>query len=83
MLGAALALAEMPILRKVIHWPALALYSTLLAASFTLLIWGFQPDWPRADVRHIRHVFLRATHMQSIQVLGPSGPNCRRTQQLN
>lgn len=43
MLGAALALPEMLILRKIIPWPALALYSTLLAASFTLLGWASNP----------------------------------------
>lgn len=38
---AALSLPEMLILRKVIRWPALAIYGALLAASFTLVGWGF------------------------------------------
>jgi uncharacterized protein len=38
---AALSLPEMLILRKVIRWPALAIYSAILAASFTLVGWGF------------------------------------------
>ncbi len=38
---AALSLPEMIILRKVIKWPALALYAGVLAISFTLVGWGF------------------------------------------
>lgn len=38
---AALSLPEMLILRKVIRWPALALYSGVLALAFTLVGWGF------------------------------------------
>lgn len=38
---AALSLPEMLILRKVIRWPALALYAAVLAISFTLVGWGF------------------------------------------
>ena len=38
---AALSLPEMLILRKVIKWPALALYAAVLAVSFTLVGWGF------------------------------------------
>ena len=38
---AALSLPEMLILRKVIRWPALALFSGVLALSFTLVGWGF------------------------------------------
>ncbi len=38
---AALSLPEMLILRKVIRWPALALYAAILALSFTLVGWGF------------------------------------------
>ncbi len=38
---AALSLPEMLILRKVIRWPALALYATVLAFAFTLVGWGF------------------------------------------
>ncbi|MBK1649434.1 permease [Rhabdochromatium marinum] len=38
---AALSLPEMIILRKVIRWPALALYVAVLAVSFTLVGWGF------------------------------------------
>ena len=38
---AALSLPEMLILRKVIRWPALAIYGAVLAASFTLVGWGF------------------------------------------
>ncbi len=34
---AALSLPEMLILRKVIRWPALAIYATVLAVSFTLV----------------------------------------------
>jgi uncharacterized membrane protein YraQ (UPF0718 family) len=38
---AALSLPEMLILRKVIRWPALAIYATVLAVAFTLVGWGF------------------------------------------
>jgi len=38
---AALSLPEMLILRKVIRWPALALYACVLAVAFTLVGWGF------------------------------------------
>jgi uncharacterized membrane protein YraQ (UPF0718 family) len=38
---AALSLPELIILRKVIRWPALALYVAVLAVSFTLVGWGF------------------------------------------
>ena len=38
---AALSLPEMLILRKVIRWPALALYASVLAIAFTLVGWGF------------------------------------------
>ena len=38
---AALSLPEMLILRKVIQWPALALFATVLAIAFTLVGWGF------------------------------------------
>ena len=38
---AALSLPEMLILRKVIHWKALAIYATVLAVAFTLVGWGF------------------------------------------
>jgi uncharacterized protein len=38
---AALSLPEMIILRKVIQWPALALYAGVLAVSFVLVGWGF------------------------------------------
>ncbi|MGC1955337.1 MAG: permease, partial [Gammaproteobacteria bacterium] len=38
---AALSLPEMLILRKVIHWPGLALYAGVLAAAFVLVGWGF------------------------------------------
>lgn len=38
---AALSLPEMIILRKVIKWPALALYASVLAVAFTLVGWGF------------------------------------------
>ncbi len=34
---AALSLPEMLILRKVIRWPALAIYATVLAVAFTLV----------------------------------------------
>ena len=38
---AALSLPEMLILRRVIRWPALALYAAVLAVAFTLVGWGF------------------------------------------
>lgn len=38
---AALSLPEMLILRKVIRWPALALYASILAIAFMLVGWGF------------------------------------------
>lgn len=38
---AALSLPEMIILRKVIRWPALALFAAVLAVAFTLVGWGF------------------------------------------
>lgn len=38
---AALSLPEMLILRKVIRWPALALYAGILAVAFMLVGWGF------------------------------------------
>jgi hypothetical protein len=38
---AALSLPEMIILRKVIRWPALALYAGVLVAAFILVGWGF------------------------------------------
>jgi len=38
---AALSLPEMLILRKVIQWPALVLFATVLAIAFTLVGWGF------------------------------------------
>ncbi len=38
---AALSLPEMLILRKVIRWPALAIYAGVLAVAFTLVGWGF------------------------------------------
>lgn len=38
---AALSLPEMLILRKVIRWPALAIYASVLAMAFTLVGWGF------------------------------------------
>lgn len=38
---AALSLPEMIILRKVIRWPALAIYAGVLAVSFILVGWGF------------------------------------------
>ncbi len=37
----ALSLPEMLILRKVIRWPALALYAGILAIAFILVGWGF------------------------------------------
>lgn len=38
---AALSLPEMLILRKVIRWPALAIYASVLAVAFTLVGWAF------------------------------------------
>jgi len=38
---AALSLPEMLILRKVIRWPALAIYASVLAISFILVGWSF------------------------------------------
>lgn len=38
---AALSLPEMLILRKVIRWPALAIYASVLAVAFTLVGWLF------------------------------------------
>lgn len=38
---AALSVPEMIILRKVVKWPALALYAGVLAVAFTLVGWGF------------------------------------------
>jgi len=38
---AALSLPEMLILRKVIRWPALALFAAVLAVAFTLVGWAF------------------------------------------
>ena len=38
---AALSLPEMLILRKVIRWPALALFAGVLAVAFSLVGWGF------------------------------------------
>jgi uncharacterized membrane protein YraQ (UPF0718 family) len=38
---AALSLPEMIILRKVIRWPALALFAGVLAVAITLVGWGF------------------------------------------
>jgi len=38
---AALSLPEMLILRKVIRWPALALFASVLAVAFILVGWGF------------------------------------------
>ena len=38
---AALSLPEMIILRKVIRWPALALYAGVLAIAFIIVGWGF------------------------------------------
>jgi uncharacterized membrane protein YraQ (UPF0718 family) len=38
---AALSLPEMLILRKVIRWPALALFAGVLTIAFTLVGWGF------------------------------------------
>ncbi len=38
---AALSLPEMLILRKVIRWPALAIYAAVLAVAFTLVGWAF------------------------------------------
>ena len=38
---AALSLPEMIILRKVMRWPALALFTAVLAVAITLVGWGF------------------------------------------
>ncbi|MGV6858225.1 MAG: permease [bacterium] len=38
---AALSLPEMLILRKVLHWKALAIYASVLAVAFTFVGWGF------------------------------------------
>lgn len=38
---AALSLPEMIILRKVVHWRALAVYASILAVAFTLVGWTF------------------------------------------
>jgi hypothetical protein len=38
---AALSLPEMLILKKVIRWPALALYASVLAIAFMIVGWGF------------------------------------------
>jgi uncharacterized membrane protein YraQ (UPF0718 family) len=38
---AALSLPEMIILRKVVRWPALVLYASVLAVAFILVGWGF------------------------------------------
>ena len=38
---AALSVPEMLILRKVIQWPALAVFAAVLALAFTLVGWGF------------------------------------------
>ncbi len=38
---AALSLPEMLILKKVIRWPALAIYASMLAVSFMMVGWGF------------------------------------------
>jgi uncharacterized membrane protein YraQ (UPF0718 family) len=38
---AALSLPEMLILRKVIKWPALALFAGVLGTAFILVGWGF------------------------------------------
>ncbi|MCG6983914.1 MAG: permease, partial [Thiocapsa sp.] len=38
---AALSVPEMLILRKVIRWPALALFAGVLAVSFVMVGWGF------------------------------------------
>jgi len=38
---AALSLPEMLILRKVLHWKALAHYAAILAGAFMLVGWGF------------------------------------------
>jgi uncharacterized membrane protein YraQ (UPF0718 family) len=38
---AALSLPELIILRKVIKWPGLAVFSGVLAAAFILVGWGF------------------------------------------
>jgi len=38
---ATLSIPEMLILRKVIKWPALALFAGVLVVAFTLVGWGF------------------------------------------
>jgi len=38
---AALSLPEMLILKKVIRWPALVIYASILAAAFMMVGWGF------------------------------------------
>jgi len=38
---AALSLPEMLVLRKVIRWPALVIYATVLAVAFILVGWAF------------------------------------------
>ena len=38
---AALSLPEMLILRKVLHWRALALFAAILTVAFTLVGWTF------------------------------------------
>jgi uncharacterized protein len=38
---AALSLPEMIILRKVVRWPALALFAAVLAVAIMLVGWGF------------------------------------------
>jgi hypothetical protein len=45
---AALSLPELLILRKVIRWPALALFAGVLAMAFTLVGWGFNLVGPLA-----------------------------------
>jgi uncharacterized membrane protein YraQ (UPF0718 family) len=45
---AALSLPELLILRKVIRWPALALFAGVLAVAFTLVGWGFNLIGPLA-----------------------------------
>jgi hypothetical protein len=45
---AALSVPELLILRKVIRWPALALFAGVLAVAFTLVGWGFNLAGPLA-----------------------------------
>ncbi|WP_295881549.1 permease [uncultured Thiohalocapsa sp.] len=45
---AALSVPELLILRKVIRWPALALFAGVLAVAFTLVGWGFNLVGPLA-----------------------------------